>query len=125
MSGNKRRVVSAVGAAVLILSAATGCTFADTSTEAAPSPAQTVNPDPGADALATVTRAQVEAAVDDLPSAVEAAMDASGTPGVAVGVVYQGEVLYADGFGVRDVDSGRPVDAETVFALASVSKSIG
>jgi len=125
MSGNKRRVVSAVGVAALILSAATGCTFADAATESTPVPTATVDPDPGRDALATVTRAQVEAAIDDLPDAVEAAMDASGTPGIAVGVVYQGEVLYADGFGVRDLDSGAPVDADTVFALASVSKSIG
>ncbi|WP_141893572.1 serine hydrolase [Microbacterium kyungheense] len=125
MSGNKRRVVSAVGVAVLILSGATGCTFADVATEPTAAPTSTVDPDPGADALATVTRAQVEAAVDDLSASVWTAMEASGTPGIAVGVVYQGEVLYADGFGVRDLDSGEPVDADTVFALASVSKSIG
>jgi CubicO group peptidase (beta-lactamase class C family) len=125
MSGNSRRVVSAVGIVVLILAAATGCTFAEASTESTPAPTSTVDPDPGRDALSTVTRAQVEAAVDDLESSVEAAMTASGTPGIAVGVVYQGEVLYADGFGVRDIDSGEPVDADTVFALASVSKSIG
>src|SRR6478736_2789370 len=125
MSGKSRRVVSSVGVAVLILSAATGCTVEDAGAQASPAPTATVDPNPGADALATVTRAQVEAAVDDLPQAVEAAVDASGTPGIAVGVVYQGEVLYADGFGVRDIDSGEPVDADTVFALASVSKSIG
>ncbi|WP_198425751.1 MULTISPECIES: serine hydrolase [Microbacterium] len=125
MSGNKLRVVSAVGGAVLVLSGLTACTFADASTEPTPSATATMNPDPGADALATVTRAQVDAAVDDLEASVESAMEASGTPGIAVGVVYEGEVLYAEGFGVRDLDSGEPVDADTVFALASVSKSIG
>ncbi|MFB7890901.1 serine hydrolase [Microbacterium sp. NPDC056044] len=117
--------MSAVGAAGLIVAAVTGCTFAEASSAPTPNPAPTVNPDPGADALATVTRAQVDAAVDDLAASVETAMDASGTPGIAVGVVYQGEVLYADGFGVRDLDSGDAVDADTVFPLASVSKSIG
>jgi len=125
MPGNRRRVLSAIGAAVLVLVGATGCTFGDTATQATPGPTATVAPDPGADAVATVTRAQVEAAVEDLASSVEAARDDSGTPGIAVGVVYQGEVLYAEGFGVRDLDSGEPVDADTVFALASVSKSIG
>jgi len=125
MPGNKRRVVSAVGVAAVILAGATACTFVDASAEATPTPTANVNPDPGADALATVTRAQVDAAVDDLAASVEAAMDASGTPGIAVGVVYQGEVLYTEGFGVRDLDSGEPVDSDTVFALASVSKSIG
>ncbi|KQP71135.1 hypothetical protein ASF40_04810 [Microbacterium sp. Leaf288] len=125
MSGSSRRMVSAVGVAALILVGATACTFVDAASEATPSPTATVNPDPGADALATVTPARVDAAVDDLASSVATAMDASGTPGIAVGVVYQGEVLYAEGFGVRDLDSEDPVDADTVFALASVSKSIG
>ncbi|WP_203579311.1 serine hydrolase [Microbacterium hibisci] len=125
MPGNKLRVVSAVGIAALVLAGASGCTFADVSAEATPSPTASVNPDPGADALATVTRARVDAAIDDLATSVEAGMDASGTPGIAVGVVYEGEVLYAEGFGVRDLDSGDPVDADTVFPLASVSKSIG
>lgn len=84
-----------------------------------------VNPNPGADALAEVTPEQIEAAVADLPDSVRAAMDATGTPGIAIGVVHGGEVIFSEGFGVRDVDSGEPVDSETVFALASVSKSVG
>lgn len=84
-----------------------------------------IDPNPGADALAVVTPEQVDAAVADLPRSVRAAMDATGTPGIAVGVVHGGEVIFAEGFGVRDVDSGEPVDSATVFALASVSKSIG
>ena len=33
--------------------------------------------------------------------------------------------MYAKGFGVRDVNTKAPVDADTVFQLASVSKPIG
>lgn len=84
-----------------------------------------VDENPAADAVAHVTTEHVEAAVADLPDAVRAAMDATGTPGIAVGVVHDGEVIFSEGFGVRDVVSGEPVDSETVFALASVSKSIG
>src|SRR6185295_12339849 len=34
------------------------------------------------------------------------------------------EVVYLKGFGVREAGKGEPVDADTVFLLASVSKPI-
>jgi CubicO group peptidase (beta-lactamase class C family) len=40
-------------------------------------------------------------------------------------VVFQEKTVYAKGFGVRDVNTRQPIDADTVFQLASVSKSIG
>src|SRR5207237_93849 len=46
-------------------------------------------------------------------------------PGLAIAVVFQDRVVYAKGFGVRDVNTKAPVDADTVFQLASLSKSIG
>jgi CubicO group peptidase (beta-lactamase class C family) len=39
--------------------------------------------------------------------------------------VFQDKVVYAKGFGVRDVNTKARVDADTVFQLASVSKPIG
>src|SRR5207237_9551466 len=45
-------------------------------------------------------------------------------PGLAIAVVFQDRVMYAKGFGVRDVNAKAPVDADTVFQLASLSKSI-
>ena len=39
-------------------------------------------------------------------------------------MVHDGQVLYAKGFGVRDVNTLAPVDAATVFRLASVSKPL-
>lgn len=51
-------------------------------------------------------------------------MARTGVPGVAVSVVYEGQTLYARGFGVRRVDGSEAVDADTVFQLASVSKSL-
>ena len=42
--------------------------------------------------------------------------------GLAVAVVREGEVV-SRGFGVRDLGTGAPVTAETMFHLASVSKS--
>lgn len=51
-------------------------------------------------------------------------MKASGIPGMAVAVVHGGKTLYAKGFGVRDTRTGQPVDADTVFQLASLSKPL-
>jgi len=47
-----------------------------------------------------------------------------GATGAALGIVLDGEVVYARGFGVRDVESKAPVDADTLFRIGSVSKTI-
>ncbi len=44
-------------------------------------------------------------------------------PGLAVAIVQNGRVLSARGYGVTDSRNGLPVDAHTVFRLASLSKS--
>jgi len=45
-----------------------------------------------------------------------------GLPGLAVGVVQGNEVVYARGFGVRDVGTQAPVTTRSLFHQASVSK---
>jgi D-alanyl-D-alanine-carboxypeptidase/D-alanyl-D-alanine-endopeptidase len=45
-------------------------------------------------------------------------------PGVAYGVVVDGELAHAGGVGMRDVAVGAPVDADSVFRIASVTKSL-
>ena len=40
-------------------------------------------------------------------------------PGVSIAVVQQGELRWAQGFGVADVRTGRVVTAETVFEAAA------
>jgi len=44
-------------------------------------------------------------------------------PGVAVGVVERGHVVFARGFGYRDVDAHLPVTPDTLFPLGSCSKA--
>lgn len=44
-------------------------------------------------------------------------------PGVAYGVVVDGELLFTDSLGVCNVTTGAPVDADTVFRIASMTKS--
>jgi CubicO group peptidase (beta-lactamase class C family) len=48
---------------------------------------------------------------------------AAGAPGLAVAVVMDGQVVFAEGFGVAD-ESGTPVDPDTLFNLASITKGI-
>jgi D-alanyl-D-alanine carboxypeptidase len=44
------------------------------------------------------------------------------SPGAAVAVIRNGEVLLEKGYGLADLKSGAPIDAHTVFNIASVSK---
>lgn len=45
-------------------------------------------------------------------------------PGMAVGIVKEGKVIYAGGFGEKQLDGGELVDSHTVFSIASVSKNM-
>ena len=45
-------------------------------------------------------------------------------PGVAVGVIHEGEVFLKRGFGFADVAAQRPVDVSTAFNIGSISKTI-
>ena len=67
----------------------------------------------------------VRAAVSALPAYVTRVMRRTGVPGVAVAVVHRDRLVYAQGFGVRDVVAGGKVTTDTVFQLASVSKPLG
>ncbi len=44
-------------------------------------------------------------------------------PGLAMAIVHDGRVLSARGYGITDVRAAEPVDAHTVFRLASLSKA--
>ena len=44
-------------------------------------------------------------------------------PGMAVGVVHEGEIVYARGHGVRELGQEGAVDADTLFKIASNSKA--
>ena len=44
-------------------------------------------------------------------------------PGLAMAIVHNGQIVSARGYGVTDVRAAQPVDAHTVFRLASLSKA--
>jgi CubicO group peptidase (beta-lactamase class C family) len=53
----------------------------------------------------------------------ERAMETFNTPGMAIGIVKGGELVYAAGHGVRDIETGEPVDPDTIFQIASLTKA--
>jgi CubicO group peptidase (beta-lactamase class C family) len=59
----------------------------------------------------------------DFGAFVEEARLNYGVPGVAVAVVKDGRVVFLEGYGVREAGQAGPVDADTIFQLASVSKA--
>ena len=69
-------------------------------------------------------QAAIDKATGELDGIVEDAMKRTGLPALAVGVVYKDKVIYAKGFGVREVGKPGKIDPDTVFLLASVSKPI-
>ncbi len=60
---------------------------------------------------------------ETIDAAVEAVRTEVGIPGVAIAVVRGDSVVHARGYGVREVGSGDPVDAETLFAIGSATKA--
>lgn len=43
-------------------------------------------------------------------------------PGISVGIVKNGDVVYLKNHGVENLDTGKPVTSNTVFNMASISK---
>ncbi|HWQ53110.1 MAG TPA: serine hydrolase [Bryobacteraceae bacterium] len=59
----------------------------------------------------------------DLDAAVRRAMREYRVPGAAVGIVKDGRILHAKGYGLRDSKRRLPVTPGTIFATGSFSKS--
>ncbi|CAM5430726.1 serine hydrolase [Eoetvoesiella caeni] len=72
-----------------------------------------------------IESAQVANAVAQLDALVADVLARSGIPGMAVAVVHRGKTVYAKGFGVRRLGAPDLIDVNTVFQLASLSKSVG
>jgi len=75
--------------------------------------------------LSTAAVAQTSNALDPkaLDRFIAQEMKNYDVPGVGLAIVENGKVVYAHGYGVRDVATGRPVDGNTQFAVGSVTKS--
>jgi CubicO group peptidase (beta-lactamase class C family) len=71
-----------------------------------------------------VTEKKVTNALPALEEIARQTLQKTGVPGMAIAVVYKDRVVYLKGFGFRQAGAAGPVDEDTVFLLASVSKPI-
>jgi len=101
------RHTTALAAALVLALGFDGAAFA----QAAPAPA------PVAAGEAT------DAALAGFDAYVEQVRETFDVPGIAVAIVKGDRVVLARGYGVRDLESGAPVDAHTLFAIASNTKA--
>ncbi|HEX4950027.1 MAG TPA: serine hydrolase domain-containing protein, partial [Blastocatellia bacterium] len=51
-------------------------------------------------------------------------MEWANVPGLSVAIIKDGKLAWARGFGVRDVNTKTPVNADTIFPAASLSKPV-
>jgi len=56
-------------------------------------------------------------------SVAERARASFNVPGIAVAVIKDGKIIHSKGYGVRSLATGLPVDANTLFGIASNSKA--
>lgn len=64
------------------------------------------------------------ARLDELKTFVERARQQLDVPGVGIGIVQDGKVVFADGFGVRELGKPDKVDGDTLFMIASNTKAM-
>jgi CubicO group peptidase (beta-lactamase class C family) len=58
-----------------------------------------------------------------IDSLVERSMKAFDVPGIAVGIIKDGRLIHAKGYGVRSLNTRQPMDENTLFGIASNSKA--
>jgi len=70
-----------------------------------------------------IVRGETGARLDGtLTPLIEETMHAYDLPGFAIGVVEGNEIVYARGFGFKNIDTKEPVTTATLFHMASISK---
>ncbi len=63
------------------------------------------------------------ARLDELEPVIEQALADFMVPGLAIGVVVDDQVVWAKGFGLRDVGNAKPVTPKTLMAIGSSTKA--
>jgi CubicO group peptidase (beta-lactamase class C family) len=72
---------------------------------------------------AVALTAAVPSALTDFDTYVARVQKEFNVPGIAVGIVKDGEVVFAKGYGVREMNKPERVDEHTLFAIASNTKA--
>jgi CubicO group peptidase (beta-lactamase class C family) len=61
-----------------------------------------------------------ESKVDEV---VQKTLESFNVPGIAVGIIHDGKVVLAKGYGVSSINTGKKINSETNFGIASNSKA--
>ena len=77
---------------------------------------------PTADASPAGARSEVQ--IPELEELIPRLMEEAVVPGVSIAVIRNAQLVWRRGFGVKDSASRAPVDGDTVFEAASVSKTV-
>lgn len=65
-----------------------------------------------------------QARIAELARFIEQGQKETGVPGVALGLVQNGRVIFADGFGVKELGGSEKPDGDTLFMVASNTKAM-
>jgi CubicO group peptidase (beta-lactamase class C family) len=68
--------------------------------------------------------AEARQALEGFGDVVNQALEDFNVPGTAIAIVAGGEVVYAEGFGFRDLEAGKPMTPNTLFAIGSTTKAM-
>ena len=109
----RRRAVATAGAGA-VAAAFHGRAHAQSAT-----PEAAAAPTPG-----LTTPEGIAEAVRQAPEVAKSLMERTGVPGMSVVIAHEDHVLFIDGFGVRELGKSDPVEPETVFQVASLSKAL-
>lgn len=125
-SGRKYLCIASIVSMTILVGCGTGSSGSESpsSTESPPSSAESAL-QPGQVAGVDAPADSIDNAVGQLDKLAQELMESSKIPGMAVAVVHGGDTLYSKGFGVREVGKDAKIDGDTVFQLASLSKSVG
>jgi CubicO group peptidase (beta-lactamase class C family) len=124
MSSRTRHIASAGLTISLVCATVCGPIATLAHAQSTPPPMDTTQ-SPSRTAAVAIPAGQIDRAVQQLDKLVTDVLRQTHVPGLALSVVRDGRTVYAKGFGVRRVGSNDAVDADTVFQLASLSKSVG
>lgn len=70
-----------------------------------------------------VAKATVAKVLKSLDETIIEAMNKYTLSGLGVGVIHNGELVYAKGFGMADIEGEKDVSADTIFRIGSISKT--
>ena len=63
-------------------------------------------------------------ALEGIEDVINQALKDHNLPGAGVAVVHKGQVVYAKGFGYRDLEARKPMTPNTLFAIGSTTKAM-